>query len=111
MFIYCLIFRKFVLNGGLILGTVDGANIEIGEEIGKDNIWLFGATADQVDDIRHEKTYRQMPVNEHLEAVLSSIRRGDFGNGHLFESLLATLESDYYLIAHDFKPCKFFKVS
>ncbi len=44
---------KFVLNGGLILGTVDGANIEIHEEIGDDNIFMFGHLADQVDDLRH----------------------------------------------------------
>src|SRR3954452_13698266 len=44
---------KFVLNGGLILGTVDGANIEICEEIGDDNIFMFGHLADQVDDLRH----------------------------------------------------------
>jgi starch phosphorylase len=44
---------KFVLNGGLILGTVDGANIEICEEIGDDNIFMFGNLAHQVDDLRH----------------------------------------------------------
>lgn len=44
---------KFVLNGGLILGTVDGANIEIHEEIGDDNIFMFGNTADKVEDLRH----------------------------------------------------------
>lgn len=44
---------KFVLNGGLILGTMDGANIEIGEEIGWDNIFIFGAKADEVDSLRH----------------------------------------------------------
>ena len=44
---------KFVLNGGLILGTVDGANIEIHEEIGDDNIFMFGNLANQVDDLRH----------------------------------------------------------
>ncbi|KAF0427643.1 glycosyltransferase family 35 protein [Gigaspora margarita] len=44
---------KFVLSGGLILGTVDGANIEIHREIGDDNIFKFGNLADQVKDLRH----------------------------------------------------------
>lgn len=44
---------KFVLNGGLILGTWDGANIEICEEIGEENIFLFGKKAHEIDDIRH----------------------------------------------------------
>jgi starch phosphorylase len=44
---------KFVLNGGLILGTLDGANIEIREEIGEENMFVFGVLADKVDDIRH----------------------------------------------------------
>jgi starch phosphorylase len=53
---------KFVLNGGLIVGTMDGANIEIREEIGRvagrnDCMFVFGATADQVEDIRHQQKY------------------------------------------------------
>lgn len=49
---------KFALNGGLILGTLDGANIEIREEIERvsgrtDCMFVFGATADQIEDIRH----------------------------------------------------------
>jgi starch phosphorylase len=43
---------KFVMNGGLILGTLDGANIEIMEEIGEDNMFIFGARVDQVDAVR-----------------------------------------------------------
>ena len=48
---------KFVLNGGMILGTLDGANIEIKEEIGDDNIFIFGAKASQVEDFRHANRY------------------------------------------------------
>ena len=44
---------KFVLNGGAILGTHDGANIEIAKEIGDENIFMFGAKAHEVDDLRH----------------------------------------------------------
>jgi hypothetical protein len=44
-----------VLNGGLIIGTVDGANIEIGEEVGEDNIWLFGTLTPDVEEIRHQQ--------------------------------------------------------
>ena len=43
---------KFVLNGGLILGTLDGANIEIREEIGEDNMFIFGARTEEVDALR-----------------------------------------------------------
>ena len=46
---------KFVLNGGLIIGTLDGANIEIKEEIGDENIFIFGCQAHEVNDIRHSQ--------------------------------------------------------
>lgn len=117
---------KFVLNGGLIVGTLDGANIEIREEIARvahrsDCMFVFGATADQVDDIRHQHRYphisfkclththkcrygsgAKMPGE--LQAVLAAIQAGRFGDPAGFQPLLDTLRTDYYLLTHDFVP-------
>jgi len=117
---------KFVLNGGLILGTLDGANVEIKEEIGDDNIFIFGATADRVEDLRHDNRYRRPEMNKDLSSVIEFIRKGSFGHAGIYDSLLgknyllgyslvwigvlncfsilATLSSggDHYLVSHDF---------
>lgn len=81
---------KFVLSGGLILGTVDGANIEIAEEIGLDNIWLFGTLTKDVEDARHNQRYRGEGMDRKLKAVLDVIASGKFGDARIFESLLCT---------------------
>lgn len=60
---------KFTLNGGLILGTVDGANIEITREIGENNIFLFGHLSEDVDDLRHRHMYSGAPMNPELKKV------------------------------------------
>jgi starch phosphorylase len=96
---------KFVLNGGLIIGTVDGANIEIAEEVGDDNIWLFGALAHEVEDIRHERMYRRGDLHPELEKVVKAIRANVFGDAGVFEPLLGTLDYDYYIVNYDFPIC------
>lgn len=93
---------KFVLNGGLIIGTMDGANIEIGESIGFERMFVFGAIANEVDDIRYKNRYHRGSVNCELELVLDAIRGGMFGDCEQFTELLDTLKDDYYLIANDF---------
>jgi starch phosphorylase len=101
---------KFVLNGGLIIGTVDGgifylysANIEIGEETGPDNIFLFGTLTPDVENIRHQQIYvGKLSRDPKLESVISSIRLGNYGLGSIFEPLLQSLQNDYYLLHADF---------
>ncbi|KAJ1505184.1 Non-essential glycogen phosphorylase [Coelomomyces lativittatus] len=96
---------KFVLNGGLIVGTVDGANIEIGEEIGNSNFFFFGALADQVENIRFLQRYRQVPMNPNLDAVLRSISQGLYGDPTGYQPLIdsLTVGGDYYLLSNDFE--------
>lgn len=97
---------KFVLSGGLIIGTEDGANIEIGEEIGDDNIFFFGEVAKNVEEIRHQQRYHPAEMDSKLKIVVDSISMGKFGDAKVFEPLLATLTvgGDFYLISRDFTP-------
>ncbi|KAH7882736.1 glycogen phosphorylase [Phlebopus sp. FC_14] len=97
---------KFCLNGGLLLGTVDGANIEIAEEVGSDNVFFFGYLTPAVEDIRYQHMYHPVPVEEKSPAlanVLKEISSGLFGDGDVYEPLLNTIQQgDYYLITDDF---------
>lgn len=79
------------------------ANIEIGEECGEENIFLFGTLTPQVEDIRHRQTYGGNFVRDSkLEKVISSIREGRYGQPSIFQPLLQTLENDFYLLHADF---------
>lgn len=95
---------KFVLNGGLIIGTLDGANIEILEEIGEDNIFIFGCMANEVEDLRHAQRYRGVPMDPALQGVISAIEKGVFEDPKIFQPLISTLTvgKDFYLISADF---------
>ncbi|GKT59134.1 glycogen phosphorylase [Colletotrichum tofieldiae] len=95
---------KFVLNGGLIIGTCDGANIEITREIGENNIFLFGNLAEDVEDLRHAHTYGSHSIDENLAKVFSAIESGTFGSVSDFQALISAVRDhgDYYLVSDDF---------
>lgn len=99
---------KFALNGCLIIGTLDGANVEIREEIGADNFFVFGATADEVPRLRKERENGMFKQDPRFEEAKHFIRSGAFGT-YDYNPLLDSLEGnsgygrgDYFLVGHDF---------
>ena len=99
---------KFALNGALTIGTLDGANIEMREEVGAENFFLFGLTAQQVHDLqrsgyRPRDFYEQ---NAELKGVLDLIWSGFFEPDHaeLFRPLVQSLlDQDTYMLLADFQ--------
>jgi starch phosphorylase len=93
---------KFAFNASLIVGTWDGANIEIAEAIGEENIFLFGAKADEVQQL--QETANTRPVDPKLKRVFQAIRAGLFGDPQEYECLLWPVEhGDKYLVNVDFQ--------
>jgi starch phosphorylase len=98
---------KFMLNGALTIGTLDGANVEIREEAGAENFFLFGLTAAEVADIKREG-YRPaacVEANAELRAVLDLIGSGHFsrGDAEVFRPLVENLtQSDPFLVLADY---------
>jgi starch phosphorylase len=98
---------KFMLNGALTIGTLDGANVEIREEAGAENFFLFGLTADEVERVKREG-YRPgdcVAGNAELRAVLDLIGGGHFSRGdtEVFRPLVENLtQSDPFLVLADY---------
>jgi glycogen phosphorylase len=98
---------KFSLNGALTIGTLDGANVEIRDEVGADNFFLFGLTADEVTR-RWQDGYRPRDIyesNAELRDVIDLIGGGLFSHGDrsLFQPLVDhLLNDDTYLLLADF---------
>ena len=102
---------KFMCNGALTLGTMDGANIEIVEEAGKENAFIFGLTSDEIIKIQNEHSYNPRQVaesNPDLMKVLNQFVDGTYDETHnkfreLYDSLLNGVEGQrpdvYYLLA------------
>lgn len=95
---------KFALNGGLIIGTVDGANVEITREIGEENIFLFGNLAESVEAIREKHYSEGVKVPETLKKVFKALGAGMFGNYEEYRPLVESIthHGDYYLVSDDF---------
>jgi glycogen phosphorylase len=96
---------KFALNGAVTIGTMDGANIEIREEVGDDNIFIFGLTAAEVAALRpHYDPWEYYRANPELARVLDMIRDDAFSRGEpglfrpIVDSLLAGGDR-YFLLA------------
>ncbi len=99
---------KFALNGALTIGTLDGANVEIREEVGPENFFLFGLTADEVVDLKAQG-YRPRDYYERspqLKATIDAIASGHFsaGDTEVFRPLLdKLLTEDPFLLLADFQ--------
>ncbi|MBM4284117.1 MAG: glycogen/starch/alpha-glucan phosphorylase [Deltaproteobacteria bacterium] len=99
---------KFALNGALTIGTLDGANVEIREEVGPENFFLFGRTAPEVADLK-ASGYHPLGCYEQdreLREALDLISSGFFSHGdaHLFQPLVASLlYRDEYLALADYR--------
>ncbi|MBM7649733.1 starch phosphorylase [Bacillus ectoiniformans] len=98
---------KFMMNGALTVGTLDGANIEILEQVGKENIFIFGLKAEEVMKFEREGGYRSMDYYHHdkqIQQTLDQLVDGflnDNGQfGMIYDSLL--MENDQYFVLKDF---------
>lgn len=99
---------KFALNGALTLGTLDGANVEILDNVGKDHIFIFGNTVEQVEALRREgyRPFDYYQNDEQLREVIDQIIRGDFSpeEPNRYNSLIQGLQyHDYYQSFADFR--------
>jgi starch phosphorylase len=98
---------KFSMNGALTIGTLDGANVEIREEVGAENFFLFGLTAAEVYDLKG-KGYNPWPhyeSNDELREAIDLIQTGFFSAGdlNLFKPFVdALLYHDEYLVLADY---------
>jgi starch phosphorylase len=99
---------KFAMNGALTIGTLDGANIEIREEVGAENFFLFGLTAQAVEQ-QKQAGYHSHEIydsNANLRDVLDALGSGEFSHGDksLFESLVSSLlRGDEYMLLADYQ--------
>lgn len=99
---------KFAMNGALTIGTLDGANVEMMQQVGKENFFLFGATVEEIAAIQSKgynpsEYYHQ---NDELRAVIDLLRSHSFSGGdhQLFQPIIQSLLGpDPYFLMHDYQ--------
>ena len=106
---------KFMLNGALTIGTMDGANVEMAEEVGKENMFIFGASADEIINLENKGGYNPMDIfnnDQDIRRVLMQLINGYYAPydpelfRDIYNSLLNTQSSDRadtYFILKDFR--------
>ncbi|MBQ8231629.1 MAG: glycogen/starch/alpha-glucan phosphorylase [Lachnospiraceae bacterium] len=104
---------KFMLNGALTLGTMDGANVEIVEEVGEENAFIFGLSSDEVINYENHGGYNPMEIfnnDQDIRKVLMQLINGTYSHTELFRPLYnsllntqSTSKADTYFILKDFK--------
>ena len=106
---------KFMLNGALTVGTMDGANVEIVEEVGAENAFIFGTSSDDIIRMEHDHSYDPMQIfnnDQDIRRVLMQLINGYYAPNDpelfrdIYNSLLNTLSSDRadtYFILKDFR--------
>ena len=106
---------KFMLNGALTIGTMDGANVEMAEEVGEENMFIFGMSADEVMEHERNRDYNPMDIfnrDQEIRDVLTQLINGFYAKDDperfrdLYNSLLNTLSTDRadtYFILKDFR--------
>ncbi|MDD2850745.1 MAG: glycogen/starch/alpha-glucan phosphorylase [Desulfuromonadaceae bacterium] len=99
---------KFMMNGAITIGTLDGANIEIREEVGEDNFFMFGLTSEEVDESR--RTYDPHAIissDDDLQRVMNLLLCGHFNlfEGGMFNPIISAICSarDPWMVAADFR--------
>ncbi|KAK8533884.1 hypothetical protein V6N12_047286 [Hibiscus sabdariffa] len=99
---------KFAMNGCILIGTLDGANVEIRQEVGEDNFFLFGARANDIAGLRKERAKGKFVPDPRFEEVKKFVRSGVFGSSS-YDEMLGSLEgnegfgqADYFLVGKDF---------
>ncbi|MFM8442759.1 MAG: glycogen/starch/alpha-glucan phosphorylase [Methylococcus sp.] len=98
---------KFMLNGALTIGTLDGANIEIREEVGEENFFLFGLTAQEVENTReHYDPQAIIHADENLSRVMALLESGHFNHDEpgIFSPIIESIKAawDPWMTAADF---------
>ncbi len=98
---------KFMMNGAVTIGTLDGANVEILQEVGEDNFFLFGLTADQVAKRREDPEHARKAIeaSQSLMDVLQMVAEGRFSpeEPERYHGLVHRVwHSDYFLVASDY---------
>ena len=105
---------KFAMNGALTIGTLDGANVEIREQVGADNFFLFGKTNEELAELHHQgyRPWELIGSMPELADVLRLVEQGHFsnGDGDLFRPLLENLtgRDPFYVLADfdDYMRCQ-----